>query len=102
MAERLRDRAAERGLRVAVVGPAPAYIARRADRWRWNVVLRGDDPVALLDAAARARRGPWTSTRSRCSRLRGDVTRHGPPARLRARWERNTRSRRPERQGGTR
>ena len=26
---------------MTVVGPAPAYIARRADRWRWNVVLRG-------------------------------------------------------------
>jgi primosomal protein N' len=31
-----------------VVGPAPAYIARRADRWRWNVVLRGKDPRRLL------------------------------------------------------
>ena len=30
-------------------GPAPAYVARRADRWRYNVVLRGADPVALLD-----------------------------------------------------
>jgi len=46
---RLRQLAVERGGRVSVVGPAPAYIARRADRWRWNVVLRGDDPVALLD-----------------------------------------------------
>ena len=46
MADRLRERATERGAAVTVVGPAPAYIARRADRWRWNVVLRGDDPVA--------------------------------------------------------
>jgi primosomal protein N' (replication factor Y) len=57
MAERLRDRATHRGVRVAVVGPAPAYIARRADRWRWNVVLRGDDPVALLDGGLDA---PWS------------------------------------------
>ena len=57
MAERLRARAAERGARVAVVGPAPAYIARRADRWRWNVVLRGADPVALLDGGLDA---PWS------------------------------------------
>ena len=57
MAERLRDRAAERGLAVAVVGPAPAYIARRADRWRWNIVLRGDDPAALLDGGVDA---PWS------------------------------------------
>jgi primosomal protein N' (replication factor Y) len=57
MAERLRQRAADRGALVAVVGPAPAYIARRAERWRWNVVLRGDDPVALLDGGLDA---PWS------------------------------------------
>ena len=57
MAERLRQRAVERDARVAVVGPAPAYIARRAERWRWNVVLRGDDPVALLDGGLDA---PWS------------------------------------------
>jgi primosomal protein N' (replication factor Y) (superfamily II helicase) len=49
MAERLRDRARERGSDTVVVGPAPAYIARRADRWRWNLVLRGSDPRLLLD-----------------------------------------------------
>jgi len=57
LATRLRDRAAERGAAVTVVGPAPAYIARRADRWRWNVVLRGDDPVSLLDGGVDA---PWS------------------------------------------
>ena len=57
MADRLRTRAAERGAAVDVVGPAPAYIARRADRWRYNVVLRGADPVALLDGGLDA---PWS------------------------------------------
>ncbi|MBA2373825.1 MAG: primosomal protein N', partial [Chloroflexi bacterium] len=57
MAERLRARAAERGAGVVVLGPAPAYIARRADRWRWNVVLRGNDPVVLLDGGLDA---PWS------------------------------------------
>ena len=57
MAERLRATAAERGAAVTVVGPAPAYIARRADRWRWNIVLRGDDPVTLLDGGVDA---PWS------------------------------------------
>jgi primosomal protein N' (replication factor Y) len=57
MAERLRERARTRGAAVAVVGPAPAYIARRADRWRWNIVLRGDDPVAILDGGPDA---PWS------------------------------------------
>jgi primosomal protein N' (replication factor Y) (superfamily II helicase) len=57
MADRLRSRVTERDVRVVVIGPAPAYIARRADRWRWNVVLRGDDPVALLDGGLDA---PWS------------------------------------------
>ena len=57
MAERLRGRSVERDSRVTVVGPAPAYIARRADRWRWNIVLRGDDPVGLLDGGLDA---PWS------------------------------------------
>jgi primosomal protein N' (replication factor Y) len=57
MADRLRERATERAAAVTVVGPAPAYIARRADRWRWNVVLRGPDPAALLDGAVDA---PWS------------------------------------------
>ena len=57
MAESLRHRAGERGARVTVIGPAPAYIARRADRWRWNVVLRGDDPAALLDGGLEP---PWS------------------------------------------
>ena len=57
MAERLRDRARERGVEVAVLGPAPAYIAKRADRWRWNVVLRGPDPATLLDGGLEP---PWS------------------------------------------
>ena len=47
-AERLRERAAAGRSGEAVAGPAPAYIARRADRWRYNVVVRGPDPVAFL------------------------------------------------------
>jgi primosomal protein N' (replication factor Y) len=46
MATRLRDRAA--GTSATVVGPAPAYIARRNDRWRYHVIVRGEDPVAVL------------------------------------------------------
>lgn len=49
MADRLRAAASARGLTVAVLGPAPAYIARRSGRWRWNVVLRGDRPLELLN-----------------------------------------------------
>ena len=57
MADRLRARAVEQGSGVTVVGPAPAYIARRADRWRFNVVLRGADPVTLLGDGVDA---PWS------------------------------------------
>jgi primosomal protein N' (replication factor Y) len=57
MADRLRARIRERGARVTVAGPAPAYIARRRDRWRFNVVMRGDDPTSLLDGGVDA---PWS------------------------------------------
>jgi primosomal protein N' (replication factor Y) len=46
MAARLRERADEHG--TTVLGPAPAYIARRNDRWRYHLVLRGRDPVGAL------------------------------------------------------
>jgi primosomal protein N' len=42
---------------VEVLGPAPAYVARRAGRWRWNVVLRGDRPLELLSPPPGA---PWS------------------------------------------
>ena len=57
MAERLRARTVGASSGVQVAGPAPAYVARRADRWRFNLVLRGADPVALLDPVPRA---PWS------------------------------------------
>ena len=57
MAEALRSRAADRQLPVTVVGPAPAFVARRAGRWRFNVILRGDRPVDLLDGGPDA---PWS------------------------------------------
>ncbi len=56
MAAMLRDRALARGSGVTVIGPAPAYVARRAGRWRWNVALRGPDPVALLGGTPPS---PW-------------------------------------------
>ena len=31
-----------------ILGPAPAFVPRLRGRWRWNVVLRGSDPSALL------------------------------------------------------
>ncbi len=46
MVARLRERA--EGTGVTMAGPAPAYIARRNDRWRFNVVMRGSDPRSVL------------------------------------------------------
>ena len=57
MAASLRERAFQQAPGVAVIGPAPAYVARRAGRWRWNVALRGPDPVVLLDGPPPS---PWT------------------------------------------
>jgi primosomal protein N' (replication factor Y) (superfamily II helicase) len=57
MAERLRQRARERGSDTVVIGPAPAYVARRAERWRWNLVLRGTDPRLLLEGGLDP---PWS------------------------------------------
>jgi len=56
-ADELRARARLLAPQVQVVGPAPAFIARRAEKWRYNVVLRGPDPVALLVPPPGA---PWS------------------------------------------
>jgi primosomal protein N' (replication factor Y) len=48
MAARLRARAADMAAQVTLAGPAPAYVPRRGGRWRFNLVLRGADPVAVL------------------------------------------------------
>jgi primosomal protein N' (replication factor Y) len=42
---------------VAVLGPLPAYVARRGGRWRFHLVLRGADPMALLRGDPGA---PWS------------------------------------------
>jgi primosomal protein N' (replication factor Y) len=59
MADRLRDRATghARAAGVTVLGPVPAYIARRAGRWRFHVVLRGQRPLDVLDGDPGA---PWS------------------------------------------
>jgi len=48
------------GDRLDVAGPAPAFIAKRADRWRFNVVLRGPDPVAVLTQPPGPPGAPWS------------------------------------------
>ena len=49
MARRLMQERDRRGLpNLDVLGPAPAFVPRVRGRWRWNIVLRGADPVALI------------------------------------------------------
>ncbi|MGZ3642050.1 MAG: replication restart helicase PriA [Candidatus Limnocylindrales bacterium] len=56
-ADVLRARARAAGQDTIVLGPAPAYIARRGGRWRFHVVLRGSDPRATLGGDPGA---PWS------------------------------------------
>jgi len=48
MAQRLRDRATELNQDAEVLGPVPAYIARRGGKWRFHVVIRGEAPLRVL------------------------------------------------------
>ncbi|MEP7378635.1 MAG: primosomal protein N' [Chloroflexota bacterium] len=48
MAAELRERTQAARSDVEVLGPLPAYIARRAGKWRFHIVLRGSDPLTLL------------------------------------------------------
>jgi primosomal protein N' (replication factor Y) len=48
MAAELRSRATSSSSAIEVLGPLPAYVARRAGKWRFHIVLRGTDPLSLL------------------------------------------------------
>jgi len=49
MARRLREQRERLALpNLDILGPAPAFVPRIRGRWRWNVILRGTDPAALL------------------------------------------------------
>jgi primosomal protein N' (replication factor Y) len=49
LARELQDRVARLGLsNLAVIGPAPAFLVRLRGLYRWQVILRGQDPHTLL------------------------------------------------------
>ena len=49
MTRRLTAERDRRGLpNLDILGPSPAFVPRLRGRWRWNVILRGSDPLALL------------------------------------------------------
>jgi primosomal protein N' (replication factor Y) len=50
MVQRLRKKQTEQGIaNLDILGPSPAFVARIRGRWRWNVLLRGTDPLSLLE-----------------------------------------------------
>jgi primosomal protein N' (replication factor Y) len=49
---------AQPGPRVDLIGPVPCFYSRLQGRYRWQIVLRGDDPAALLQNLALPR--GWT------------------------------------------
>ena len=48
VAAMLRERVAERGEEVGLIGPVPCFFARHRGRTRWQVVVRAPDPTPLL------------------------------------------------------
>ena len=33
---------------ISLIGPSPAFIPRIRGKFRWQIIIRGDDPVRLL------------------------------------------------------
>jgi primosomal protein N' (replication factor Y) len=63
MSEAVWARAEASTTAIDVAGPAPAFIARRAERWRYNLVLRAADPSSIFRGPARlaeALAPPWS------------------------------------------
>jgi primosomal protein N' (replication factor Y) len=45
----LEARARELGMEdFGLIGPAPAFFARERNQWRWHLLIRSEDPAALL------------------------------------------------------
>ena len=40
---------AQTNIDLDIAGPSPAFPARRAGRYRWQILLKGDQPTAILD-----------------------------------------------------
>jgi len=35
-------------MKVSLIGPAPAFVRRVRGRYRWQVIMRSEDPASLL------------------------------------------------------
>ncbi len=59
MVRYLRGERDQRGLpNLDILGPGPAFVPRLRGRWRWQVIVRGEDPTELLAEVAFPR--GWT------------------------------------------
>ncbi len=59
MVRYLREERDQRGLpNLDILGPGPAFVPRLRGRWRWQVIVRGDNPTELLAEVAFPR--GWT------------------------------------------
>jgi primosomal protein N' (replication factor Y) len=45
----LTDRIREQGSTASLIGPAPCFYARQDGLYRWHVIIRGTNPIALLE-----------------------------------------------------
>jgi primosomal protein N' (replication factor Y) len=48
MAGRLESWISESGMKVEIIGPAPCFFPRINNQYRWQIILRGSDPLPLL------------------------------------------------------
>ena len=48
MHQRLKEERDSWGMDASLIGPAPAFIQRVRGRYRWQIIIRGTDPVRLL------------------------------------------------------
>jgi len=48
----LKEEADSWGMPVSLIGPAPAFVRRVRGRYRWQIIMRSEDPVRLLSKIA--------------------------------------------------
>ena len=52
MYRRLKEEADSWGIQISLIGPAPAFVRRVRGRYRWQIIMRSEDPVQLLSKIA--------------------------------------------------
>ncbi len=48
LGEQMAQWIVEEGLHIDIIGPAPCFFSRMYGQYRWQIVLRGDDPTQLI------------------------------------------------------